>query len=686
VPLQDQPFKVLALLLQHAGDLVTREELQHVLWPSDTFVEFDDGLNKAVQKLRQALDDSSDNPRFIETLPRKGYRFIAMVESSIEAVTTAPDRALPHDSAASTLASGAAKRPTREIAAWLLFGIVSLALLVLAGVYFWHLHSASRLISTAVPLTSYPGVQLQPALSPDGKQVAFAWDGEKGDNFDIYVKLINAGEPIRLTTDPAAESHPVWSPDGRYIAFCRELLGHVEIWMIPALGGAARRLAEAARCGLSWSPDGKFLALVNQSTPQAPWSIFLLSIETGETRKVTSPPGDNVGDYSPDFSPDGKNLAFQRNDNDNLYILQLTHGATPSREPRRLILTDPLIRGFDWKDRDTIIYTSARRNGSLWAVRISDGSVEQLPIGVENIREVSIARNGDRLVYVRDVLDDNIWRIPGPNSAERNGAPTRIIASTRTDDEPQFSRNGEKIAFCSARSGNTEVWICDREGHNLLQLTSFGGPVPGSPRWSPDGRWIAFDCLKDGLYDVHAISVDGGVPRRLTAGPSLNVRPSWSRDGRWIYFGSNRHGEYGIWKIPAQGGAAVQVMNTKGGLEAFESADGQSIYYVKVQESGIWTVPLGGGEAKRVLDQGVIGGWTLTNDGICFFNVNELDGPDLHFFNFAARKPSLLRKFSKDTRIDHFDTAVSASADGRWIIYTQLDHVTNDLMLVENFR
>src|SRR5206468_12354676 len=120
-------------------------------------------------------------------------------------------------------------------------------------------------------------------------------------------------------------------------------------------------------------------------------------------------------------------------------------------------------------------------------------------------------------VYVRDVLDDNIWRIPGPNSAERTGAPSRLIASTRQDMEPQYSRTGEKIAFSSTRSGNTEIWICDREGHHEEQLTSFGGPVPGSPRWSPDGRWIAFDCLKDdGNYDLYVISADGGVPRRLT--------------------------------------------------------------------------------------------------------------------------------------------------------------------------
>ena len=253
--------------------------------------------------------------------------------------------------------------------------------------------------------------------------------------------------------------------------------------------------------------------------------------------------------------------------------------------------------------------------------------------------------------------------------------------------EPQYSRTGEKIAFSSTRSGNTEIWICDREGHHEEQLTSFGGPVPGSPRWSPDGRWIAFDCLKDdGNYDLYVISADGGVPRRLTTGPSDNSRPSWSRDSRWIYFSSRRSGEFAIWKVPAQGGAAVQVVNTRGGNEVFESPDGKSVYYAKGNEPGLWKAPVDGGEATRVLEQVIFGDWSLADHGICFLNFNEPDGVALHFFSFAAHKTSLLRRFSKETRIHGGDSAMSATADGSWIIYTQLDQIASDLMLVENFR
>jgi len=252
--------------------------------------------------------------------------------------------------------------------------------------------------------------------------------------------------------------------------------------------------------------------------------------------------------------------------------------------------------------------------------------------------------------------------------------------------EPQFSPDGKKIAFSSSRSGNFEVWVCDGEGRTPVQLTSFAGPIVGSPRWSPDSRWIAFDSPKAGNSDIYVTSANGGLPRRLTAGPFNHVRPSWSKDGRWIYFGSNQSGDWQIWKAPAQGGGAVQVTRTKGGRESFESPDGKLVHYAKSDMPGIFKVPVEGGEETRVLDPGGQGVWASTGQGICFFDFNDQTGFALAFYNFATGKTTLLRQFPKDTRIDQGSTALSVSPDGRWILYTQRDQSSSDLMLVENFR
>jgi Tol biopolymer transport system component len=158
--------------------------------------------------------------------------------------------------------------------------------------------------------------------------------------------------------------------------------------------------------------------------------------------------------------------------------------------------------------------------------------------------------------------------------------------------EPQFSPDGKKIVFTSARSGSFGIWVCDRDGLNPINLASFNGTNVGSPRWSPDSRWIAFDSPKAGNWDIYAISAGGGPMRRVTEGRSANIRPSWSRDGRWIYFGSNRSGDWQIWKVPGHSGTAVQVTH-KGGTNAFESLDGKSVYHDKMGSPGIWKVPVG---------------------------------------------------------------------------------------------
>ena len=175
------------------------------------------------------------------------------------------------------------------------------------------------------PFTSFAGRELEPAVSPDGKQVAFVWDGEGADNFDIYVKLIDGGTPLRLTANPGEDRQPAWSPDGRDIAFCRRTPAGAEIISVPALGGPERKHGSAQLSwpasgfylrtnpfGLSWSPDGKWLAIIHKDSEHEPNHVALLSTDTGERHRLTQPPAGHYGDWLPAFSPDGRSLAFVR--------------------------------------------------------------------------------------------------------------------------------------------------------------------------------------------------------------------------------------------------------------------------------------------------------------------------------------------------------------------------------------
>ena len=251
-----------------------------------------------------------DSPAYIETVAGKGYRFIAPV-ASIENRIEVP------------------VRPQRS--RWIFAGIGSIAVLVGAAIWFVAGRRPADALVTPVPLTSYVGQELEPSLSPDGNFVAFTWNGERQDNFDIYVKQIGTERPLRLTTDRAKDFGPAWSPDGRFIAFGR-LSGPLKagIFVIPAIGGPERKLTETLAPHtrkpdpfLAWSPDSKWLVvsehldtqqqLIRSPLPESggpPASLFLCSVETGERRRLTTAPSGSLFDAGPAFSPDGRALAL----------------------------------------------------------------------------------------------------------------------------------------------------------------------------------------------------------------------------------------------------------------------------------------------------------------------------------------------------------------------------------------
>jgi DNA-binding winged helix-turn-helix (wHTH) protein len=233
VKLQEQAFQVLTMLLEHPGQVVTREELRQKLWASDTFVDFDHGVNKAVNKIREALGDSSQNPRFIETLPRRGYRFIAPVERvtpDFHPRTEPVSEARNSEISVSHNLTGENAETQQEVRdgqhhlrriIWFV-GVPAVIVVLTATVWLYLLPSDSPVglpPMKVIRFTSFPGQEKDPALSPDVKQLAFVWDGEKRDNFDIYVQLIGGGKPLQLTSDPRPDVSPVWSPDGSQIAF-----------------------------------------------------------------------------------------------------------------------------------------------------------------------------------------------------------------------------------------------------------------------------------------------------------------------------------------------------------------------------------------------------------------------------------------------------------------------------------
>ena len=711
VKLQEQPFQVLATLLERPGEIITRDELQKKLWPADTFVDFDHSINAAIRRLRDALGDSAERPIFVETVARRGYRFIAPVEYQ-RPTSAAPsvDERGRHESAfQSRLWQCFSKK--RNVA------LSALAICVLALLLLYYSRSSRGKLGQPVltPALTNIGEKYTPSLSPDGQRLAFTWNGGSGPYFSLYVKILGTEELLRLTKDTSIDFDPVWSPDGRYIAFCRISKSETGIYVIPAMGGAERRLRStlweeqefyeilwyAGR--LDWSPDGNYLAFSDRaSRDEHASSIFLMSLESLEARRLTSPllstgaaahesspehptlafvSFRSRGDFNPEFSPDGKILAFARVSRgvQSIYTMPI-----PGGPERRLISGSTFNWGLAWTaDNRGIVFGSAGWLGtdaSLWKISVHGGQPERLQFGEEGV-EPSI--RGGKLIYVRQRANLNIW-MRSLDSSRKAGPPHRVIASTRMESGPQFSPDGSRIAFESTRSGAYEVWMCRSDGSSLVQLTHFNS-LTGTPRWSPDGQQLAFDSRAAENADIYVIGSEGGSPRRVTTEPSGDVVPSWSRDGRWIYFASDRTGNWEVWKMPSSGGSAVQVTH-HGGFAPFESSDGRFVYYVKgLTLPGIWRIPTSGGEEDEIIgsfEAGYWGYWALFDNGIYYLDTTA--EPEITFFNLRSHRTT--RAFSLDNPPAREAPGLAVSPDGKTILYTQIDVLTSDVILVDNFR
>jgi eukaryotic-like serine/threonine-protein kinase len=585
-------------------------------------------------------------------------------------------------------------RPARRTWIWAAVGIVVVAIAV-AGWLFRGTTKKPASTPEVVPLTSYAGFERSPSFSPDGNQVAFSWNGEKQDNFDIYIKLISSPTPVRLTTDPADDLSPAFSPDGHSIGFVRASKGRATFMVIPAIGGPQRMVGEVAvparnlfvcQPSFAWLPDGQWVVTNG---------LALLSTESGETHSLTSPPADSYTDWYPAVSPNGQTVAFSRSAGyhvSDIYLLDLTEDLQPKGEPRRLTSLKGFSYGPAWTpNAQEIIFASffLGTGANLWRVSASGaGEPQQLLFGAGEAISPTVSRSGNRLAYARYVFDGNIWHLSLSGPGVATGPPVPFIRSTRPDSSPQYSPDGKRIVFESFRSGFHGTWISDADGSNTVGLLPQAGTDSGTASWSPDGQRVAFEFSPDRNVDIYVVPVNGGKPFCLANHPADDVSPTWSRDGKWVYFGSKRTGRWEVWKVPAGGGNAVQVTRN-GGETAFESPDGKFLYYTKkyswaasVGLSGLWKMPSGGGEESQVLRSVAPRAFCPVNEGIYFIPEPGIDGKSsIQFLSFAPAKVKMVSPISESP-----EEGLSVSPDGRSLLFTQLDEASSDLMLVENFR
>jgi DNA-binding winged helix-turn-helix (wHTH) protein len=278
--LQEQSFRLLRLLLEQPGEAVPRERLKEALWPADTYVDFDHGLNAAVAKLRLALGDSAENPRFIETLARRGYRFIAPVEFVGD--STGTGTAEPAVDAPVQAAPVATKKK------WIHFLVYGTGVLTLTGIALWFWNRKPPGETELVRLTEDTGLTTDPAVSPDGKFLAYASDRGSNGILNIWIQQLGpGGGAVRLTRDSVDVSEPAFSPDGTRIAFYSKKSGG-GIYTVPVIGGEPTRLTQSGRHP-RFSPNGRWISYVSVATDSivsAAGAVYIVPSSGGEARRL----------------------------------------------------------------------------------------------------------------------------------------------------------------------------------------------------------------------------------------------------------------------------------------------------------------------------------------------------------------------------------------------------------------
>jgi Tol biopolymer transport system component/serine/threonine protein kinase len=540
-----------------------------------------------------------------------------------------------------------------------------------------------------VPFTNWEGSEMNPAFSPDGNAVAFEWLQLNSDRADIFTKAIGGDQPLQITKPPGTYFFPAWTPDGREIAFFRYDRGCWTLNSMHATGGMARLLLTlnsnwkhyiTINPTADWSPDGHLLVYSDFDSNRAMPSLNLFSLQTHQIRGITTPPPETLGDFLPKFSSDGNTIAFLRMR--SFAVIDIYTVSAGGGEVKRITFDDKMIYGFDWISggRD-IVFSSDRGDGigQLWRVSVHGREVKRILPGEQLTGCIAISKKGRKMVFEKWSMHQKIWRYDFKGEKKVEIHPFSVYSHIM--GHAYFSPDGSKIIYFSDRSGSVELWICQSDGSNLMQLTRMGNVGSGTPRWSPDGRQIAFDSRPGGNCDIFVVNAEGGSIKRITDLPSDDRIPSWSRDGRWIYFASNRSGTFQIWKIPVQGGQAVQITKD-GGFNGFESFDGRWFFYNKEESSeGIWKISLDNGAKKRVLDFCVpLFGWAVVQNGIFYVRSLSNMQSSLEFYNFSSGRIRQITELNQKSI-----WSIGVAPDCRSFLFADSENAS-DLVLVENFR
>lgn len=623
---------VLIQLAHAAGRTLSRDDLLNVVWKGTCPTP--DVLTQAVKDLRRALGDDLHAPRYVETLPRLGYRLVAPARF-LDRYDDTRDQA--------AAAPIAAPKPARRVA----FGLATaaLALVAIASVAFaWRRDEAPPQprwhASEQRAITADPGPENFPRISPDGTRVAYSVGEADHRHAHIVQRSLTQSRVMRLTEPGAAdEFFPVWSPDGATIAFARHEGDDCRILVAPALGGP-ERLVDHCWSGavnyFSWAPDARHLVTtVPTSNAGTDMAIVTIPIDGGASASLAYEHGIADMDLDARYSPDGTQIAFRRGASpySDLYVVAASGGAV-----RPLTHLASRMRGFDWtRDGSALVFSSSHEGPqALYAVSVADARIE--PLGVSPAEYPSAARTSDTVVYEIPRVRTQLATV----DLDTNDASQRaLVPSTGSDGAPAFSPIDDRIAFVSDRSGAQQLWLNDPASGETWPLTESDEPTLRYPVWRPDGAKLLITARGASIGRLIEIDIATRTRRVLTAE---------NEDVRYGVYGLDPGTYVAVVGGSGQGRELIAFENRKDsethrrvvardvGRIDYDHVEA-TVYFTKIAQPGLFKLDPVTGEAKLVtehINPAHLDGW-LVNAGHVFYIAPKAIGPsDVHDLDPAS--------------------------------------------------
>jgi Tol biopolymer transport system component/DNA-binding winged helix-turn-helix (wHTH) protein len=679
--LQGQPLDILTMLLERPGEVVTREDLQKRLWATDTIVEFDHSLNAAIKRLRDALDDSAETPRYVETLARRGYRFIAPVDSPAMHQTASAKAAL--------------RGPLWRYKLWSVFAAIAAVAAFGLFKYAGRKKPAEPLQSIQFTRLTTTGKAFFAAISPDGKYVAYVTGDLEAQG--LRVLQVPTRSDIEITPmEGLYVGAPIFSKDGNYIWYTRsEKPGLANVYVVPVLGGPERKILADVDGPPAISPDGDRLAVFHADSRGDEFALIMANRDGSGIRKLaTRRFGDGYSLGGAAWSPDGKTIAIGARipgggagNTMNVVAVEVEGGRERPIGSERWFDVEQVA----WLADGSGLVMNAQQSSSvprqLWELSYPGGLARRITNDMNGYWSgvVGVTSDSSTLVAVPMDMLSNLWIAPRDEVSRAR----QISFGTARDGLAGLDWTADgRIVYGSVATPIPELRVMDADGSHSQQLMS--GTVPGFLASAcPDGRYIVFSSYPSygtGTKDIWRADSDGANSKQLTRG-SDNSDPSCSPDGKWVVFVSNVGGPR-LWKISIDGGAPTQLTDYDSRSAAI-SPDDKWIAATNVEGDrvNIAVVPFEGGQPWKIFDYTAVSPspvcsclrWTPDGQALAYIDTRK-SVSNLWAQPLTGGPPRQITDFTSELIFDF-----AWSRDGKQLALAR-GTVTSDVVLIRNFR